>query len=183
MIWREAFAVHFVMEKLSRLTPEDRDNFTAYLDGELDENGTRRIESLLTSSAVARNDVEILARTYELLDVLPRPRAPGEFTEKTVATAKLEGYRKPLHQQPWFRPAQQAMVLAGWGFVLLIAGMCGFALAYRWVPQSDDQLLDALPLIQNLDMYNEANSVKFLHELSGQPQMLEELRRQGGLAP
>ena len=46
------------MEKLTRLTTEQRDNLTAYLDGELDEDGTRLIETVLASSTVARNDGE-----------------------------------------------------------------------------------------------------------------------------
>lgn len=169
------------MNKLARLNAEDRDNLTAYLDGELDENATRRIESILTSSSVARNDVEIFARTYELLDLLPRPSVGQEFTEKTVAVAKLEGYRKPISNQKWYRWLQRAAPLAGWSLAFLIAGTCGFAFTNQWLPQSDDLLLKELPLIQNLDVYNEVDSVQFLEALSAQKQLLDDI--QGAAQP
>ncbi|SFJ64903.1 anti-sigma factor family protein [Planctomicrobium piriforme] len=165
------------MAKLTRLSTEDRENLAAYLDGELDENGTRRIESILTSSEVARNDVDLLARTYEMLDLLPRPKAPNDFTEKTLATAKLEGYRKPLSQQPWFRWAQRGAVLGGWSLAILVAGAFGYALTNRWIPTQDDLLLQQLPLMEKLDSYVEADSIEFLHELAGQKQLLNEIQR------
>jgi hypothetical protein len=165
------------MAKLTRLNTEDRENLAAYLDGELDENSTRRIESILTSSEVARNDVDVLARTYDLLDLLPRPKAAGDFTERTIATAKLEHYRKPLAQQPWFRLARRGAVLSVWTLAMLIAGACGYALAQRGFRSSDDLLLEKLPLIQNLDMYEEVQSTEFLNQLSGQKALLQEIQR------
>jgi anti-sigma factor RsiW len=164
------------MAKLERLTQEDRDNLTAYLDGELEEDATRRIESILANSAVARTDVEALARTYELLDSLPRPTAPEDFTERTVATAKLEKYHKPLIQQPLFRTLQRTAVLVGWSAALLAAATYGFALTNRWVPREEDGLLRDFALIRDLDLYSEAKDVEFLQELAGQKQLLDEIR-------
>ncbi|WP_437226911.1 hypothetical protein SH661x_000075 [Planctomicrobium sp. SH661] len=169
------------MDKLARLTSEDRDNLTAYLDGELDENSTRRIESILTSSSVARNDVEILARTYELLDLLPRPQVGKEFTEKTIATAKLEGYRKPVSQQVWYRWGERAVPMALWTVAFMASAACGYALTSAWIPQKDDLLLEQLPLIQNLDIYSEVDSVQFLESLAGEKQLMNEI--QGATKP
>ncbi|MCA8995901.1 MAG: hypothetical protein KDA80_02920 [Planctomycetaceae bacterium] len=165
-----------VMEKLSRLTTEDRDNLAAYLDGELDEESTRRIESVLAQSTVARNDVEMLARTYEALDLLPRPHATEDFTERTVATAKLETLKKPLSQQLWFQKARRVAVLLAWGAAMLLMATCGYALTYHWIDRPNDVLLDELPMIQNLDGYIEIDSVEFLNRLSAEPQLLEEMR-------
>jgi len=164
------------MDKLARLNPEDRDNLTAYLDGELDENATRRIESILTSSSVARNDIEVLTRTYDLLDLLPRPTVPADFTERTVATAKLEGYRKPVTQHEWFRQLKLNLPLAGWSLGILALACLGFAMTNRWLPRNDTLLLKELPVIQNLDVYTEVGSVEFLEELSHQHQLLEEIQ-------
>lgn len=164
------------MDKLSRLTAEDRDNLTAYLDGELDEESTRRIESILAGSSVARNDVEMLARTYEALDVLPRPRAAEDFTERTVATAKLETLRKPVSQQPWFKTARNLLILGGWTVAMLGSGVCGYALTYHWISRSEDQLLDELPLIEKLDVYSEVDGLEFLNRLSAEKQLLQEMK-------
>lgn len=164
------------MDKLTRLSSEDRDNLTAYLDGELDENATRRIESILTNSTVARNDVEMLARTYEMLDLLPQAKAPNDFTEKTVATAKLESYRRPLTQQPWFRKLQRGALLGLWSLALVVTAMAGYSLTQRWIPQEQDLLLDDLPVIERLDVYTEIRDLEFLRALSSQPQLQEEIQ-------
>ncbi len=165
------------MTKLTRLNTEDRENLAAYLDGELDENGTRRIESVLTASEVARNDIDLLARTYEMLDLLPRPKVAQDFTERTIATARLTEFRQPISRQAWFRSVQRGMVFGLWGIAMLAAGMFGYSLTNRWVPRQDDVLLEQLPVIQNVDVYLETGSVEFLHELAAQRQLLKELQR------
>jgi len=167
------------MDKLARLNSEDRDNLTAYLDGELDENVTRRIESILTSSSAARNDVELLARTYDLLDLLPRPVGSQDFAEKTVATARLESVRKPALEGAWLKRVQQAIPLLMWSFAFLLAACCGYLVTNQWVPRQDDLLLKDLPLIQNLDLYHEVGSVQFLEELAAQRQLLEDIQGTG----
>ena len=164
------------MDKLARLTSEDRDNLTAYLDGELDENATRRIESILTSSSVARNDLELLARTYELLDLLPRPTCGEEFAEKTVATARLENFRAPVTHQAWYQYLERTIPLAMWSLAFFLAACCGYLLTNQWMPQQDDLLLEELPLIQNLDLYHEVGSVRFLEELAAQIQLMDEIQ-------
>ncbi len=165
------------MAKLTRLNSEDRENLAAYLDGELDDDTTRRIEAVLTASEVARNDVDLLARTYDMLDLLPRPKASSDFTQKTVATAKLEGYRKPLTQQPWFRNLRQVGIFAAYGGAMLLCGVLGYAATNQWIPQQDDLLLQQLPLIQNLDAYLEAGDIEFVRDLAAQKQLLNDIQR------
>ena len=70
------------------MPPNDHDNLSAYLDGELDDVASERIDGVLAQSNVAQMEVDRLAQTYDLLDVLPRYEATDEFTEKTVATIK-----------------------------------------------------------------------------------------------
>ncbi|WP_437204263.1 anti-sigma factor family protein [Planctomicrobium sp. SH664] len=165
------------MEKITRLSPEDRDNLSAYLDGELDEQATRQIESILTHNAVARNEVEILARTYDLLDSLPRPKASNEFVEKTVATAKLENFRKPLAQQAWFQTLQKCAVLGLWTAAMVATATAGYALTNRLTADPDELLLlDQLPVIQNFDSVSEVQSIDFLNRLSGEKELLQEIR-------
>ena len=77
------------MDKMKRVSVEDRDNFVAYLDGELSPDEIKKLEGILADSPVARKDVEMLVRTYELLDLLPRPQATtaGSLTESLRAGA------------------------------------------------------------------------------------------------
>ena len=66
------------MEKTLRLSAEQREDLVAYLDGELPDQKAQLIDQVLARSEVARHEVEALARTWEMLDVLPTPKAPSE---------------------------------------------------------------------------------------------------------
>jgi len=165
------------MAKLTRLSQDDRENLAAYLDGELDENGTRRIESLLTVSEVARNDVDVLARTYDMLELLPRPKVTADFTERTLVTARQKEHRQPITEQAWFRAAQRGALLAGWGIVILATATAGYLLSNRAIPREEDLLLQQLPVIQNMDVYLETGNIEFLRDLAAQKPLLEELER------
>lgn len=171
------------MDKLQRLSADDRENLVAYLDGELDEERTRRIEAVLAQSNVARTDVEYLARTYELLDELERPRASLDFAEKTVASAKLQTVRPTLEQQRWYQLFRRYAPLAGWPVAMCVAGVIGFAVTRRAVPQQDDVLLDHYPVIRSLDLYSEAGPYEFLDQLSRDRQLLEEMQREAQHEP
>ena len=63
-----------------RLSTEDRSNLVAYLDGELTTPRPGSIATKLTQSVTARREVEALRKTWELLDLLPRPKASEDFT-------------------------------------------------------------------------------------------------------
>lgn len=165
------------MEKLSRLTAEDRENLSAYLDGELDEVGTQRIESLLVQSSVARNDVETLSKTYDLLEELPRPSAPKDFLERTLATAKMEQLKTPLSEQPWYQTVQKSLILCGWTAAMVLASVAGYALTNRGITAPDDVLVEELPLILNLDTLEEVQSFEFLDLLTADKKLLTEMRK------
>ena len=165
------------MEKLTRLSSDDRDNLPAYLDGELDEEGTRRIEAILVESSVARNDVEILSKTYDLLDTLPRPEAPTDFLEKTIATAKMEAVKPALSEQAWFQATQKLSIMVLWTAALFVASAAGFAITNQVLPREDDVLVKELPFLQNLDVYSEVQSVEFLDRLTADQDLVDELRK------
>src|SRR4051794_31868018 len=67
-----------------RLTPTERADQVAYLDGELGDADARAIATKLSNSATARREVESLEKAWELLDHLPRPRAAEDFTARTL---------------------------------------------------------------------------------------------------
>src|SRR5262245_58210405 len=74
-----------------RLTPDERSTLVAYLDGELADAESRTIATILTRSPTARHEIETLQKTWELLDFLPLPRVPDQFSERTVTSIrKLE---------------------------------------------------------------------------------------------
>src|SRR6516225_7738351 len=147
-----------------RLTPDERADLVAYLDGELPEAHTRLISSKLTQSATARREVEILQKTWELLDHLPRPQAPPEFSERTVSHIRrleVEGKAwEPLVASWSARGVRVVVYLIAVGVSLGL----GFALT-RWVwPEPGERLVRELTLAEHLDEYLETGSFEFAQE-------------------
>lgn len=154
------------MEKITRFTPDERENLTAYLDGELADDVASVIEQKLTRSEVARREVDILSRTWDLLNLLPRPSVSEEFSRKTMSMARLENEPASLD---WYttsvRWSRRVAALAAWSVILWLVAWAGYSLTNRWIPDPSRQLVEELPLIKNLDNYREVGGVEFLRQL------------------
>ncbi|MDB5391233.1 MAG: hypothetical protein JWM11_6879 [Planctomycetaceae bacterium] len=154
------------MEKITRFTPDERENLTAYLDGELDEKIAAEIEQKLTRSEVARREVDILSRTWDMLSLLPRPEVSEQFSRKTMSMARLEN--RPASWD-WYTSsilwARRVGVLATWAIALILVAFVGYLLTNRWIPEPSRQLVEELPLIKNLDNYREIGDIEFLRQL------------------
>ncbi|REJ71691.1 MAG: hypothetical protein DWQ34_16765 [Planctomycetota bacterium] len=169
------------MDQLSRLTAEQRANLVAYLDGELGESETSEIESVLAHSAVARNDVEHLARTYDLLDLLPRAKASEDFTERTMATVRMSDVRPDITQSEWYRRARRGSVLLLWTLVMAAASSVSFLVTRKFVHNDADVFVRDFEVIDRLDVYREVDSVEFLEVLSGpKGAVLDDIRTRRG---
>jgi anti-sigma factor RsiW len=153
-----------------RLTPDERADLVAYVDGELPESHAQTIATKLTKSATARREVEMLKKTWELLDYLPRPQVTEQFAEKTVSYIR----RLELNGQSW-QP-----IVAAWSAqmarfaVYLVSGVAflgvGYALA-RWAwPDPTARLVRELTLAENIDEYREVGSFEFLSQLADSPE-------------
>ena len=149
-----------------RLTPDERADLVAYVDGELPESHSRVISTKLTQSATARREVEMLQKTWELLDYLPLPQATGEFSEKTVSQIR----RLELRDRSW-EPAVaawSARVARIMAYLLVGAAFLGVGFALtRWVwPDPTTRLVRDLTLAEHLDEYLEVGSFEFLSQLA-----------------
>jgi hypothetical protein len=149
-----------------RLTPDERADLVAYVDGELPESHARTISTKLTKSATARREVEMLQKTWEMLDHLPRPQVTEQFSEKTVSHIR----RLELQGNTW------EPILVAWSarvgrlaLYLLIAGAflgLGYSLT-RWAwPDKTTRLVRDLTLADRLDEYLEVGSFEFLSQLA-----------------
>jgi anti-sigma factor RsiW len=152
------------MEDSTPITPNLRENLVAYLDGELDEADTLDVERTLTESAEIRQEVEALSRTWDLLDQLPRVRASSEFTERTMAS--IQSASAVETTSPWISPeARRKIWLASLLAGLAACAALGFFFTNRGLPEETEALMRDLPVIEQVDLYEEVGNVEFLREL------------------
>jgi hypothetical protein len=153
-----------------RLTPDERADLVAYVDGELPETHSRLISTKLTHSATARREVEMLQKTWEMLDHLPLPQATDHFSEKTVSHIRrleLKGHSWESALSTWSARVARLMFYLVVGAVFLGAG---FAFT-RWVwPDPTKRLVQDLTLAEHLDEYLEVGSFEFLSQLADSKQ-------------
>lgn len=160
------------MNDTTPLSPDQRAELVAYVDGELDEAATHEMERVLSKSAEARHEVDMLGRTFALLDTLPRPGASDEFTAKTLATLRAEQAALPWPQQNWYRNVRRGAVVAVWLVGLALSASLGYYAANRLVPHvppKDRQMIQELPVIEKLDSYSDVHDIGFLRELKEHP--------------
>lgn len=153
------------MEKITRFTTDEREDLTAYLDGELDEKRAAQIELKITRSEHARREVEILSRTWDMLGLLPETNVSGEFSRKTMAIAQQS--EEPLldRAQNLIRWGKRIACLSGWGVALCLAASFGYQITNQLIPDESRVLVEELPIIENLDHYREVGDVDFLKQL------------------
>ncbi len=153
------------MDKTLRLTQDQRENLVAYLDGELEDTESQEIDRILARSDVARHEVEALSRAWEMLDLLPKPNASSAFTEKTMTTLRLEDVSTNFADQPWFIFVRRGAVATIWLTAIAASAVIGLLATWQWYPNPYRDLLEELPVVKQLDVYSEVESVEFLQAL------------------
>jgi hypothetical protein len=140
------------------------EQLVAYLDGELDAEGSRRVEELLATDADARRRLQSMERTWEMLDDLDEAPAAPKFTQTTlemVAVAARRDVEESLAEAPRRRRRRLWIV----GGSLLGALAAGFLVVAMYATMSNRQLLADLPVLENFDAYRQIDSIEFLRLL------------------
>ena len=153
------------MNASEKMTSQQRENLVAYLDGELDEVATQEIERTLAHSLEARHEVDMLTRTWELLDTLPKPKASEEFSKRTLSSINLEELKQS--SSGWFRPANwgRRFYPLCWVLGLIVVATSGFSVSRYGIPDESKQLVEELPLINKYNVYSDIVDLEFLQEL------------------
>lgn len=165
------------MSNIKRLKPEDRENLVAYLDGELDDSTAGAVDEILSESQVARHEVEMLTRTWEMLDLIPKEEASEDFTQTTLQTVRLADTSETgvttEQVMPYLRLALGILV---WLSGTIFASWAGFMITRAWTPNPAEDLIRDLPVIENLHRYQ-----KLELEDQGMVVLLQEINRRESL--
>ncbi|GAB4153916.1 MAG: hypothetical protein Tsb009_30420 [Planctomycetaceae bacterium] len=155
------------MDKTTRLTPEQRENLVAYLDGELDEETVEILEATLAKSPEARHEVDMLMRTWALMDELPQPNPSQEFTVRTLTAVKTEALTEQNGNRiSWYRHARRGIMLGGFAILIGVAAFLGYHATYSLMPDENEPIIQELEVIENLDNYSDVRDIEFLRELA-----------------
>jgi anti-sigma factor RsiW len=153
-----------------RLTPAERANLVAYLDGELNDAESQAIATKLTKSATARREIEALERTWELLEFLPRPKASEEFTARTLSEVNQLSVAGDQLESAVRRTLVKTGQVVAWVLVSFLAIVIGFAVM-RWAwPNPTARLARDLSIAEHLDEYRDVGSMEFLDGLALTPE-------------
>lgn len=159
-------------DELTNMEHSLEEQLVAYLDGELDAEASRRVEELLATDPRVRQTLQQLDRTWELLDELDKPQVAESFAQTTlemVTVAAGEDVRTGLAETRRRRRRRWAIA----GGSLLAAGLAGF-LAVALFTDRNEELIQDLPVLQNLDEYCQIDSIEFLQMLNQQGLFTEE---------
>ncbi len=111
----------------AQLTEAEREKLIAYLDGELDEAAEHEVEVELGQRESIRQEADVLRKTWDLLDFLPKVNPPPQFTAQTMQRLEMTKLRLIHREQLWRR-----LAMVGWILTVLLVASMAFTLAYYW---------------------------------------------------
>lgn len=155
---------HMTLEETDFNHEQIQEELVAYLDGELDEAETARVESRLASDAEYRQRLQVLQRTWDLLDHLPHTELSDEFTKSTVeviASKAADEVAEVRRSSNWSR----GILLAAAAAVMLLAGGAAYAITQSFLSAPNSQLVKDYDVIENIDVLRNIDSFEFLKNL------------------
>lgn len=139
----------------------------AYLDGEVDATTRQKIERCLAQDPQLVKRMREHQQAWDLLDELPREEDCAEFAQTTlemvaiaaasdVEVAAVESKKR----RTWLR---------GLGAATLIAtSLAGFWMTTSMLVRPNQQLLEDLPVIEDLKAFQHADNIEFLLALENE---------------
>lgn len=141
-----------------------REELVAYLDGELPPEEARAVEERLSRDERYRREMQGFDRAWNALEELPQVSVDDSFTKTTIEMVAVAA-EKDLAQLTQSLPTvrrKRTLWVAG---IAAVAALLGFALARITLDRPDRVLIANLPVVQQLDAYNQNLSREFLTAL------------------
>ena len=150
------------------------EELVAYLDGELSRDNASRVEDALSENAEYRLRLKQLQQAWDLMDDLPQSTMDESFIKSTVelvvVSAESEVMATVNRWKTWrigiWAVSLAAVLVMVWGGSALVNSLGG---------RDNQQLLNDLPLVQEIDVYDPIDNMDFLKELDASGVFSEEL--------
>ncbi len=150
------------------------EELVAYLDGELSRDNASRVEDALSENAEYRLRLKQLQQAWDLMDDLPQSTMDESFIKSTVelvvVSAESEVMATVNRWKTWrigiWAVSLSAVFVMVWGGSVLVNSLGG---------RDNQQLLNDLPLVQEIDVYDPIDNMDFLKELDASGVFSEEL--------
>ncbi len=143
----------------------EEETLVAYLDGKLDEGAARQLAERLAQDDALRRRVDRLSQAWALLDALPRAQLDESFTRSTIemvaVAAEADVQRDITKHKRWQWVAGITAACA-----LGVAAIVGFFVTNQMLPDPNRQLVEDLPIIEEMDLYQQVGSVEYLEQLA-----------------
>jgi anti-sigma factor RsiW len=152
------------MSEQARLTPEERKDLVAFLDGEADEAIAARLESKIANSASTKREVDALRQAYDLLDFLYMPPPSEQFTSRTVEQIALAGELKRERLKDRAALARNVVWIGLWVLGIAVTFMVG-AEGVKVVPDRNQLLRENKAVLERFEEYRAAGDIEFLRLL------------------
>ena len=160
------------------LTCEEAVGFlAAYLDGELDSKAAEAIATRLSLDAKMRAEAESLQRTWDILDILPRPEPSAAFASRTVSQvipAPSTSGRTMVVPGPsgasaayGAPPSRTGVWLAAFA-IILAAGLGGYFGHQALAPSKSTSIeppVEDYSLMKNMRLYRNIDDIETVKQL------------------
>jgi len=151
---------------MNELVPEDdpiRDEFVAYLDGEIEGEARRRFEQRLARDPDYRRELDQFQRAWECLDILPAATVSESFVGTTIEMVAMTAAR----EQSGSRLTRFARQHRRWTALAvgLVSGLLGYAAVAARSPDINERLLKDRRILERLDVYLEIDDIGYLRRL------------------
>jgi hypothetical protein len=143
------------------------EELVAYLDGELSQEESRRVEERLASDADYRQQLRDLDQAWEALDALPATKVDDNFARTTIEMVTLAAQRDIDQGSAQAATAKRKRTAWWLAAGAALAGVA-FAATLKFLPNPNDDLVANLPVIQQFDVLNRIENAEFLRTLAQQ---------------
>ncbi|WP_145052560.1 anti-sigma factor family protein [Lignipirellula cremea] len=137
---------------------------TAYLDGELGEHDRLRVEQRLISDESYRGELQRHQQVWDALDSLPKATADAKFAQTTIEIVAQSAAVDEATQQKTVKTARWYWLAAA-AVCTLFCFSLGYLAITAVASRENNRLVRDLPMLENLDGYEQVDSLEFLELL------------------